>query len=449
MSRMKKDVQLTLLSRVPVLLLSLVSVIFLTRLLGPEGNGVYTFSMAALNLFFVLVGFQLDGSMPVFLAKEKENNPAVFSAVTFLAMISFLVFTILLILIVFVIPGTDKFVIAPGQPVFFFFLFLLVAFLLRRISTLVFAALRGCFKFKAYNAYMILSQLIPSAVYGLVLWWSISGHNKVSIHSSFQLILTVEGIIVMVGLFLLKQTHLLSFSRDFKKFLKPVSSLSAKTVLSSAGHFLNKRLDVWFVQFYNGTQMLGQYGLATQIANFISEAMTPFNQVLVPYIAESPPDQHIEIVKRTARLNMAIALTAAIFIISTSWFVVPIVFGKAFSEAVPATQILALGIIFISQRLVFIGYFKAINQMQYPIKAAWTGVVLTIILDIILIPRFGIVGAAWATTIAYSATAAMLIVAAQRILGFSWTGILLIRKSDIQWLMTKQKQHNPGDSDLK
>lgn len=71
MSRLKKDVQLTLLSRIPVMLLSFLSVVFLTRLLGPAGNGVYTFTFAVLNLFFTIVGFQLDTSLMVFLAKEK------------------------------------------------------------------------------------------------------------------------------------------------------------------------------------------------------------------------------------------------------------------------------------------------------------------------------------------------------------------------------------------
>ncbi|HEY3386801.1 MAG TPA: oligosaccharide flippase family protein [Saprospiraceae bacterium] len=437
MSKLKKDVQLTLLSRVPVMVLSFLSVIFLTRLLGPEGNGVYTFSMAALNLFFVLIGFQLEGTLPVFLAKEKENTPGIFSAIAMLSISSFLVFIILLTAIVFVIPDGIRFVISPGQPVIFFFLFLVIAFILRRISTLIFAVLRGCFKFKAYNVYMILSQLIPSIVYGLLFWMSVRGTIDLSMQACFQIILLLELILVLIGLYMIRKARIVKFSRDYQKFIGPITSLSTKTMLSSAGHFLNKRLDVWFVQFYNGTAMVGQYGLATQIANFISEAMTPFNQVLTPYIAEATPEEHKEIVERTARLNLTIALTAAVLIIGTSWIFIPLFFGKAFVYAIPATQILALGIIFISQRLVFIGYFKAINQMKHAIQAAWTGVVITILLDILLIPTYGIIGAAWATTIAYGTTVIFLMIIAKRKLGFQWTSVLMVRKSDIKWLLSK------------
>lgn len=437
MSRLKKDVQLTLLSRVPVMLLSFLSMVFLTRILGPEGNGVYTFTVAALNLFFTVIGFQLEGSLPVFLAKDKENGGAIFSAVGSLALVSIVIFSITLTVIVFIIPGGEKWVMPPGQPIRFFFGFMLISFTLRRTSTLIQAALRGKFKFKAFNTYIILNQLIPSMVYGSLLFLSVTGHTPIPLQTCFKVILLIELIIVLIGTLILWRNNILSFSREFTPYIKPVSALSFKSLLSAAGHFLNKRLDVWFVQFYRGTAMLGQYGLATQMANFISEAMSPFNQVLIPYIAEATPEEHNEIVSRTARLNMAIAFTAAVIIVTTSWLFIPFFFGRSFRQAIPATQILAIGIIFISQRLVFSGYFKAINQMQFPVRAAWAGVVITVILDLMLIPGLGIVGASLATTFAYGTSSYYLVTMARKKLAFNLADILFIRKSDLTWVLSR------------
>jgi len=436
MSQLKKDVQITLLSRIPVMLLSFLSVIFLTRLLGPEGNGVYTFTFAALNLFFTVIGFQLEGTLPVFLAREKHNAPAIFSAIGLLAILSFIVFAATLGILVFLIPGGEQWVIPPDQPVMFFFLFLLIAFGLRRISTLIQAALRGLFRFKAFNALMILNQCLPAVVYGTLLWLTAHDAEQISLQQCFKIILLIETSLVLAGLVFLWRNNIISFSSGYAGFIKPVSSLSFKSLLSASGHFLNKRLDVWFVLFYKGTAMLGQYGLATQVTNFISDAMTPFNQVLIPHIAEAPKEQHKEIVVRTARLNISVAIAAAGLIISTSWIFIPLLFGNDFNAAIPATQILAIGIVFISQRLVFTGYFKAINQMQFPMQASWTGVVMTIGLDILLIPVFGIIGAAWATTIAYATTSVYLVYMAQKKLGFRLSHILFLKKSDITWLFS-------------
>jgi Na+-driven multidrug efflux pump len=80
--------------------------------------------------------------------------------------------------------------------------------------------------------------------------------------------------------------------------------------------------------------------------------------------------------------------------------------------------------------------------MQFPMKASWAGVAMTIGLDILLIPVIGIIGAAWATTIAYATTSVYLVYMAQKKLGFRLAHILLLRKSDITWLLSR-KAKNP------
>lgn len=286
---------------------------------------------------------------------------------------------------------------------------------------------------------MILGKLLPSITYGGLLLATLST-TPPDLLTCFKIILLVEIALTLSGLIILWRSRILAFSGGYQSYFKPIADLSYKSLISAAGHFFNKRLDVWFVQFFSGTAMLGQYGLATQVTNFISEAMTPFNQVLVPYIAESKADKHNEMVERVARLNLSIALVAALGIIGTSWLFIPLIFGKAFTPAIPATQVLAVGILFISQRLVFSGYFKAINQMQYPVKASWAGVVITVVLDLFLIPKYGILGAAWATCAAYGVTSLYLIRMAQKILGFSLSHIFILRKEDIRWLMTRGKK---------
>ena len=74
MSQLKRDTQMTLLSRIPVMLLSFLAVVLLTRLLGPEGNGVYTFIYAGLNLCMTILGFQLDGSLTFFLSNKSQEQ---------------------------------------------------------------------------------------------------------------------------------------------------------------------------------------------------------------------------------------------------------------------------------------------------------------------------------------------------------------------------------------
>lgn len=440
MSRLKKDTQLTLLSRIPVMVLSFLSVVLLTRLLGPEGNGIYTFVYAALNLLITVIGFQLDSSLTFFLSNKDFENRKVLSPILLFFISTILILPALLFLIIYIIPGGENLFIPKDQPVWFFFLFLCISFFLRTSSNLIQAALRGLFRFKAFNAYIFINQLIPVFVYCILLYLNLNGQQQYSLIDYFKIILFMESFLLLSGFIIVWKTGEIKFADDTRAYRKPILTYSSKNLLGIVGHFLNKRLDVWFVQFYRGIATLGQYGLATQVTNFISDALTPFNQVLLPYLAGTPLEQHKIMVGRIARLNLYIALIAAILISGFSWLFIPILFGHQFDEAIPATQILSIGIIFISMRLVFTNYFKATNRIGYTIKASWGGVVMTIILDVLLIPQYGIIGASIASVVAYATTSIFLIYHVSRLIDLNLRDILLLKKSDLIWLLSRKPE---------
>ncbi len=436
MNNLRRDTQLTLLSRIPTMLLSFIAVVLLTRLLGPEGNGVYTFTAAVLNLFLTVIGFQLNTSLTYFLSTTEQDRPKVFSTIGIFSFLSINVFCILLTILVFVIPQFSFLFIPPDQPVIFFFCFLMIAFILRLVVNLILAALRGLLQFKLYNLFMVILQLIPVIFYSVLLWLTLKNNININLVTYFKIILLSETVSLSIGVFLLIKNKGLTFSPDYKTYQKRVYNYSSKNLLSVLGNFLNKRLDVWFVQFLKGTTTLGYYGLATQITNFVTEAMTPFNQVLLPHLAGSDATQHHIMVGKIARINFFIALCLGLLIAVTAGLFIPLLFGPQFSEAITSTQILSAGIILLSLRLVFTNYFKGVNQFKYLITASWLGVVITIILDILLIPDFGIVGASLATIAAYSLSTTFLVYHACKTIGLSVKDILLVRWDDIKWLLS-------------
>ncbi|HZV72028.1 MAG TPA: polysaccharide biosynthesis C-terminal domain-containing protein [Saprospiraceae bacterium] len=444
MSQLKRDTQITLLSRIPVMFLSFLSVVLLTRLLGPEGNGVYTFVYASLNLLITIIGFQLDSSLTFFLSNKGFENKKVVSTVGLYFLYTVMALILILFLIIYIIPGGQTLFIPKEQPVLFFFSFLIISFLLRTGSNLIQAALRGLFRFKAFNAYLTINQLIPGIVYGTLLFLNFKG-NQYSLVTYFKIILIMESFLLLPGIFILWKSGEIKFSKDTHTYRKPISQYSSKNLLGTVGHFLNKRLDVWFVEFYKGMSTLGQYGLATQVTNFISDALTPFNQVLLPYLSGTPAEQHKIMVGRIARLNLYIAVTAAILIAGFSWLFIPLLFGHKFDEAIPATQILAIGIIFISMRLVFTNYFKATDQIGFTIKASWGGVIMTIVLDVLLIPRYGIMGASIASIISYATTAFFLIYHVSKRIDLQLKDIIFLKKSDITWLLSMKPEMDNTD----
>jgi Na+-driven multidrug efflux pump len=94
---------------------------------------------------------------------------------------------------------------------------------------------------------------------------------------------------------------------------------------------------------------------------------------------------------------------------------------------------------------VFTNYFKATNQISYTIKASWGGVIITVILDLILIPVYGIIGASIASVLAYGTTAIFLIYHVSKKIDLRIEDIIFIKKSDITWLISRKPEtdHSP------
>jgi O-antigen/teichoic acid export membrane protein len=78
-------------------------------------------------------------------------------------------------------------------------------------------------------------------------------------------------------------------------------------------------------------------------------------------------------------------------------------YGSEFTGAAPALMWLLPGIVFLSVHTILMHYYYAIGTPAITILAPFCGFVLNVALNLLLIPSFGIVGSALASTMAYGA----------------------------------------------
>jgi len=86
---------------------------------------------------------------------------------------------------------------------------------------------------------------------------------------------------------------------------------------------------------------------------------------------------------------------------------VQVLFGTAFQPSVVAVWLLLPGIVALSNARVLAGYLLGRNRQQVDLAASLAGLVVTVALDLLLIPRYGFAGAAIASSIAYATTLAV------------------------------------------
>jgi len=439
MKELRQDTWMTILNRIPVMLLGFISITILTRWLGPEGNGVYTFIFANVNLLVLLFGLQSETAIVHYMAKKDSNKDEVISLAMFTVGAGFLVCAILLLLGGLLVPGFKTKLVPDGQPHLYFIYFILLSFLFRKSQNTFLAFYRATLRFKAYNLYQLLAQAVPVVLYLFGFLKLNQSTHAGEIIPVFNFILIGQALISLIGVYMVYTRFRPKLTFHFKPLMGDFYAFSFKSTIDAIAKFINRSVDVYFVQAFKGYSTLGLYGLATQINNFAQEAMLPFAQVMNPYLVNSTDEDRVEIVSRMARIIFSISLVICLGILILSPFVIPLLFGQVYKPSILATQILSFSVIISTMRIFFAGYFQSINKQKFNIQSNWLGVLLTIVLDILLIPGFGIEGAAWASIIAYATSCAFIYFHFSKHTKSSLKDIIYLRKQDITWLFRKGK----------
>ncbi len=103
------------------------------------------------------------------------------------------------------------------------------------------------------------------------------------------------------------------------------------------------------------------------------------------------------------RVGLSVAAGAAPLAL-LSPLVIPVAYGSAFGAAVVPACILLVGLAGEGLAAVAVGYLYGRGRPGLASAATGAGVVVTVALDLLLIPHLGVVGAAVASTLAYLST---------------------------------------------
>jgi O-antigen/teichoic acid export membrane protein len=110
---------------------------------------------------------------------------------------------------------------------------------------------------------------------------------------------------------------------------------------------------------------------------------------------------------------------------------IPIVFGTAFARSIGVVLWILPGTVALSLGKVACADLAGRGKNGYSSIFALIGFAITIGLDWLLIPRLGIIGAAIASSIAYSANTFLILLAVRHELHVTWAEILLPTVQDI------------------
>jgi O-antigen/teichoic acid export membrane protein len=377
--------------KIVAMLFSFISTIFLVRYLQPEKYGALNYAISFVGLFSFIsnLGMQdiLYRDLIRYPKKENEYFGTVFLLRTLGSLLSFLM---ILLSFLFINNSIENVIII---------LIISFSFFLQPMYLPVYY-----FQAQARSKIIAINTLIVNFVLSLI--------KILLVVFNFNLI--VISFVFLLEPFLYAVLYGVCYYKDGGRFYKwkfklslafNILSSSWPLMFSSACLFIYSRIDQIMIKFYLNDYWVGIYSVAAQLSEYWYFIPTIIVSAIFPAIVNSKLN-NLDIYKKRVRWLLVfmfiISLVFAIFISLLSKSIIVLIYGPNYINSIRSLQIYVWGGIGMSLNVVASQLLITENKTKILFFNNLISMLFNVFLNLILIPRYGINGAAFATLISYS-----------------------------------------------
>jgi O-antigen/teichoic acid export membrane protein len=216
-----------------------------------------------------------------------------------------------------------------------------------------------------------------------------------------------------------------------RTLLAPVVRFGLQGQLSNLIQLLNYRLDSYLVLLLLDTAAVGIYAIGVSLSEGMWFIANSVAVVLLTEITSGDAEQAGRMTPVVCRNTLLVTALASLGAAVVSPFVIPAVFGAAFDAAVGVFLWLLPGTVALAGTKILAAYVFSRGRPMLNAAIATVTLVVTLALDLALIPPFGVNGAAAAASGAYILSLVLTAIAYRRLSGGSIAAALLPRFEDV------------------
>lgn len=426
-------------TQIPAFVLIFFTNLFITLIVKAEGKGVLSIFQADIDLFVLFFSFAITTAVVYFVSSKQIIIEKLFAVGLLIITIGLLILIGLLLVIKCYFE--NSFVFPSNYDKSFHYLYIIISFTLINFNSLVLSFFQGISNFKIINFITIFNGCLNFLVFGTC--YFLYKHQYVEIFVNNILLISMCLVIVnfVIHLFLFSKFFnvLPNFKLSFKEDIQPVLVFISLGHLAYIVNFITYRIDYWIIEHYKGVEELGYYAQAVGMGQMFWYVSTPIATVLAPFLTSDHSNDGINIFKFFSRVNFSLTFSLLFITCLFANYIFPI-YGPQFSNSVLSFRIISLGILMASVSKVLAVYFIAKNKIIYNLIASIIGMLVAIILDIILIPLYGKIGASIATSTSYFSITIVVIIFLKSKFELNLKNILIVTKDDV--LVIKHKIYN-------
>ena len=273
-------------------------------------------------------------------------------------------------------------------------------------------------KTRLFNGMDILQKALTIGVIcALLFFW------QKTIFAFFLGLVIVEGIILLQYLPVLGRRQLLSPRMFDVSFLRTAAAFSLPLMAAEISWFVLDSGDRFFIQHYLGAQALGFYAAAYGIAIYLQDVlMAPLQMALFPIcmrVWNTEGKKALQdFLSRSLDQFIFVAVAVVCVAIVTSRDVIVLLASRKFQQAHTLLPYLVIGLVLSAVTIYFRPGLMIHKRATKIAAATFYAGFLNVALNVILLPRIGLVGAAIATTVSYAGIVVFLAYQSLRVLPY-------------------------------
>jgi len=406
----------TLVTKVFIAGLKLALSVLTARILGVSGRGLFFLSTSLAGTTSTVGSISIGEGLTFLIAKGSLKRKEIFgTAAVLLVMFTSFLWLVIYALLPFLMDNILSELNADLVP----FIFLLIPFLL--IEYLFGQILKGLEKFKLLNYLSIFTRTL--IILSLLIFVFTQPVNFSNFFKAYVFVLGAVAIIQTFILWYLSYFRIFLSIRALKEILRFGISVHLGIMMTEIEH----RLDVFILAFFLSSSAIGIYSIAVVMAQLLWYSSNSLNSVLFPYLAGRLSDK-IRNIKFTIKVTKLILLLNSFLILMLilfGEFIISTLYGQDFILAYSVFLFLSIGLLGESISRTLSVWIKSNLNPIVLSKVALVTLSVNIGLNFLLIPLYGIYGAAVASSASYLLRALLLMLIFKKNTG---TNLLLFLK---------------------
>lgn len=428
MGRFLKNTLSTLAARIIYLSLNFAVSIVIARILGPSGKGSFALIMLLPTILTTFLNFGICVSTVYFTSKKKYDLSVIVSnnlLITFIVSI----ISVLIGLVLIYILNNNYFKSINANYLIIGLLIVPLTFFLQNFGSI----LQGMESFTQYNIF----NIIQNASYFILVLGLLVYPNILMALAAFIVSLLVNCILLYIEI--IKPIKIKKLNVD-RNYLNDSFKYGIKSYFNNIMTYFNYRADVIIIKYFLNTAAVGYYSISVSFAELMWIISQSASTVIFPRISslENKDDKN-KITNTVARFVLFATLMGVIIMFFASDFIIPFIYSKSFNQSIMPLKIILIGILFFSFARVLSNDLTGRGKPELNIITSSVGLTINIVLNILMIPQYGINGAALSSSISYSIQSILTIIIYCKVSDTNLLKILFIQKSDINLIKSLLK----------